>query len=83
MRELILNILKEKHQMEVTKLAIAVWLARSHKEIPDGWQPSPAEHYEIQKTERLLWLFLSQLKGEGLIGMSTDSKYVWPKKEYA
>jgi len=83
MRKLILNILKEKHQMKVIELAIAVWLARSHKEIPDVWQPSPSEHHEIQKTERLLWLFLPQMKGEGLIDITADRKYIYLAKEYA
>ena len=83
MRELILNILREKHQLEVIELATVVWLARNHTKIPNIWKPSPEEHYEIQKTERMLCLFLPQMEKEGLVGMSVDHKHVWPKKEYA
>ena len=81
MRDTILSILKEHKMMKVVELALQVWLRQNHREIPDIWHPIPEEQSEIQKTERLLLLFLPQMQEDGLVDIDPDYKYIRLKEE--
>lgn len=83
MKELIISILRQRGMMKVVELALTLWLHQNHREIPDVWQASPEERDEIQKTERLLFLFLPQMQEEGIIEADPDWKYVRLKEVYA
>lgn len=74
MRDIILSILKERKMMKVIELALQVWLRQNNKEIPN--QPTPEERDEIQKTKRLLFLFLPQMQEDGLVDIDPDYKYI-------
>lgn len=76
MRDTILSILKEYKMMKVIELALQVWLRQNGKEIPAVWHPTPEEHSEIQKTERLLLLFSPQMQEDGLVDIDPDYKYI-------
>jgi len=76
MRELIIEVLEEHKFLKTIELALQVWLRKNKREIPDIWEPTKEEHEEILKTERLLMLFLPQLKEEGLVDIDPDYKYV-------
>ena len=60
--------------MKITEIAAEMWLRANHREVPPIWRPTPEELAEIQKTERLLMLFLPQMLEDGII--DTDWKHV-------
>jgi len=76
MRDIIINILQEYKFMKVIELALQVWLQQNNKQIPDIWQPTSEEQEELQKTERILLLFLPQMKEDGLVDIDPDYKCI-------
>ena len=76
-RELILVTLRQRGMMKVVELALQVWAKQNHKDIPEGvWQPTADEHNEIQKTERLLSLFLPKMQEDRLVEIDPDYKHI-------
>lgn len=76
MRDIIISILQEHKFMKVIELTLQVWLRETGRKIPNIWEPTPEEHEEILKTERLLMLILPQMKEDGLVNIDPDYKYI-------
>ena len=82
MRKLILIILREQKMLKIIELALQVWARQNHKVIPNGvWHLTSEEHNEVQKTERLLSLFLPKMQEDRLVEIDPDYKYICLAKE--
>ena len=77
MRETILSILREHKIMKIVEVALQVWARQNQKKIPNGvWQPTPEGRAEIQKTERLVTLFLPRMMKDGVVDTTLDWKWI-------
>ena len=76
-KEAVLRLLKQGGLLKVIELATLVWAEEKQRKLPEGiWRPTPDEHKQILKTERLLQPLHLQLKEEGLVDIDLDWKYL-------